>query len=83
MKKNEIENINHLLKTYYGATKVLVDKDLLEVYGSDIESVHTAVVVEYGNKYDIFYKTRNDDLKHVVLQLVKKSKKNIDRSKTI
>lgn len=77
----QIENIEHLLKTHYGATKVLVDSDRIEVYGSNVESVYVAVVVEHGDEYDVIYDIRDEDLKHVVLRLVKKSKKVVDKNK--
>jgi hypothetical protein len=75
----EIENIEHLLKSYYGALKVVVDNDLLFVYGSDVDAVYTAVVVEYGGDYDIFYERRNDLLKEVVLRVVKNKQKVVDK----
>jgi len=67
-----IQNIEFILKSYYGATKVFVDNDEVSVYGSDIDSVYVALSVEYGSEYDIFYQRRNDILKEVVLKLVKK-----------
>jgi hypothetical protein len=81
MTDTEIENIVHLLKTHYGATKVFVDNDLISVYGSDVDAVYVAVVVEYGSEYDVIYERRNEDTKEVVLQLVKKSKKDVDKDK--
>lgn len=72
MSITEIENIEHLLKTHYGATKVVVDNDLLFVYGSDIDSVRVAVEVEFNDKYDIVCIDRNNNLKHVVFRLTKK-----------
>ena len=72
MTDTEIENIVHLLKTHYGATKVFVDNDLISVYGSDVDAVYKAVVVECGVEYDVIYERRDEDSKEVVLQLVKK-----------
>lgn len=77
------KNIQNLLKTHYGVSKVVVDNHLLFVYGGNVDSVYTAVVVEYGDEYDIVYEMRNEDSKEVVLRLVKKSTKVVDTSKTI
>lgn len=81
MSESQIENIINLLKAHYGSTKVIVDNDLLFVYGSDTDAVHTAMVVEYGNDYNIFFESRNNLLKEVVLRFVKKSKKVVDKNK--
>lgn len=79
----EIENIQHLLKTHYGATKVIVDNDLMFVYGSEVDAVYTAVVVEHGSDHDIIYERRDDHLKEVVLRIVKKNQKVVDKNKQV
>lgn len=79
MTEAQIENIKHLLKTHYGATKVVVDNGLIAVYGSNIESVYVAVVVEFGDDYDVFYERRDEELKEVVLRLKKKNNKKVDK----
>ena len=81
MTDSEIENIIYLLKTHYGATKVFVDNEVISVYGSNIDSVCVAVDGEYGDEYDIICERQNDDLKEVVLRLVKKSQKDVDKIK--
>ena len=75
----QFENTEHLLKTYYGATKVVVDNDLMFVYGSDVDAVYTAVIVEHGSDHDVIYERRDDLLKEVVLRFVKKNQKVVDK----
>lgn len=77
------ENIQHLLKTHYGATKVCVDSDTFSVYGSDIDSVCVAVEVEFNDKYNIVCVDRNNELKHVVFRLTEKINKVVDRSEYV
>lgn len=79
MNTTEIQNIEHLLKTHYGATKVLFDNDLMFVYGSDVDAAYTAVVVEHGHDHDVIYERRDTDLKEVVLRVVKKNQKVVDK----
>jgi len=83
MSITEIENIEHLLKAHYGATKVVVDNDLMFVYGCDSDAAYTAVVVEHGHDHDVIYERRDDDLKEVVLRVVKKNQKVVDKSKAV
>jgi hypothetical protein len=72
MTEFEIKKIKNLLKIHYGSTKIVVDNDLMFVYGSNVDAVHTAMVVEYGSDYNIFCESRNDLLKEVILRFVKK-----------
>jgi hypothetical protein len=79
MTDTEIENIVHLLKTHYGAKHVFVDNNLISVYGSNVDSVYIAVVVEYGHEYDVIYEQRNEKYNEVVLRLVKKATKMLTK----
>lgn len=79
----QIENIKNLLKTHYGSTKVVVDNDLMFVYGSDANSVYTAMIIEHGHDHHVIYEKKNEDLKEVVLRIVKKNQKNVDKESNL
>lgn len=80
MTDTEIENIVHLLKTHYGAKHVFVDNNLISVYGSDVDAVYKAVVVECGVEYNVIYERRDAEAKEVVLQLVKRLRKTLTKT---
>ena len=72
MNTEEFENISQLLKAHYGATSVSLDKDILTVYGSDVDAVRVAITVEFDHLYDVIYDYRDEANKHVVMKLAQK-----------
>lgn len=68
----QLEHIRTLLRTHYGATEVFLDGHRLNVYGCDVDSAYTAVVVEYGDIYDVEYDKRNEQSKYCRLLITKK-----------
>lgn len=79
MTQQEYNEMSILLKTNYGATEVSLDKNMLTVYGSDVDAVYVAVVVEYGHLYDVTYEHRDEANKQVVLKLEHKVVDNINK----
>jgi hypothetical protein len=79
MTDEEKNSIKSILMAHYGAKKVIIDNDLISVYGSNVDSVYIAVVVEYGHEYDVIYEQRNEKYNEVVLRLVKKATKMLTK----